>query len=673
MTLGAAIMSDESRERLAREHMEKARAMKTDTQEQIEEVMKHLSLAIEVKPLSVAVLLQRAHLATRIGRYHVAIADLTFTIQLEEHGIDRRRLAAAYGSRAAVYRKLNKHKESIVDYVRAADVEPDNGTWLYELGLVYAAQGMKALAHHFVAASLSEKVTGRMSEITRFRALTSLGTCKLASGDITGAVAVLTKGLEFQETAALHNLLGIAHFLRGEYEPARSRFERAVEMDHLSSEYHTNCALCLFQLGIHSEAFKQMEYAVIKSVENARYHFYRGNIALLLGLHAPAMTDVVKAIELDPQCASHYYSKALILVATQDYEEAMAILNKAIELNPTFRAAWVHSGLLHFLRKNLFEALQCFSRALELEEEDATVHECVGLVYFDIKYYDLSAASFTRCIDLIPDDPVLYFRRGTALLLCGDLQGAYDDLQKTVCKYKFRNPEVLNSLSVVVSKLGRHLEALELAKEAVALNSKNHRYLLQQAECHFAVRDYDAVLEDLANIVSLGYATAELYYLRGRSKYALRDFCGAADDLLQAATCQPLLNECSNYCYALGVAYLCSGKNINDAEKALTRAITSHSDPPSFFYDERAKARQKLGDTKGMLEDLNFMLQRDQSDPTVLLRRSLGYKALGLYDKAARDFEKAKTLNGAREVLDCVPYEKFFEIEEVLWGNEQVE
>nr|CCC91305.1 conserved hypothetical protein [Trypanosoma congolense IL3000] len=669
MVSGPIVLTVETRERLAREHMEKARTLKTDTQEQIEEVIKHLTHVIEVKPFFIAALMQRAHLAARIGKYQLALADLTIIIQLEEYGIDRRRLAAAYGSRAAVYRKLNKNGEGIIDFSRAADVEPDNGTWLYELGLLYSVQGLKHLARQFIAASLSEKVTGRMTEGTRFRALTSLGACKLDGGDTAGAIAVLSRGFEIQETPALHNLLGIAHFLRGEYEAARLNFDRAIELDVAVGEYHTNAALCCFQLGLYSEAFKLMEYAVRKDGQNARCYFFRANIGFMLGLYSPAMTDIVRAVELDPSYAPLYYSKALVHVASEEYEGAKEALILAIQLNPKLRTALMHLGLLHYLQANYFDALECFFRALELEEEDATVHEWIGLVYCEIKYYDLAATSFTRCIDLSAENPLLYFRRGTALFLCGDVQGAYEDLQICIFEHKTRRPEALNNLSAVLRKLGKDKEALEYANEAVALNDKNHCYLLQRAECFFSLGDYSAVLEDLASITELGHESAELYYLQGRSKYALRDFHGAAEALIKASALQPGLSDCPDYCYALGVAYLCSGTKVDEAEKFLTKAITSHDNPPPLYYDERARARQRLKDTRGMLEDLNFVLQNNQNDPTIFLRRSLGYKAVGLYDEAARDFEKAKTINGAREVLENVPYEKFFDIEQVWWSN----
>nr|CCC48799.1 conserved hypothetical protein [Trypanosoma vivax Y486] len=666
-----AALSSEVRDRLAREYMEKARVLKTETSEQIEEAIKLLTFAITLKPLFVPALLQRGHHAARLGRYDVAITDFSVAIQLEDSGIDRRRLAATYGSRGSAYRKINKLTESIMDFMRAVEVEPDNGTWLYELGLTYTSQGSRVLAQHFISSSLGDKVAARMTDGVRFRAFASLGACRLSAGDINGAIAVFIKGLEIQETALMHNMLGVAHFLRDEYKMAKQRFQRALELDSTVSEYHVNSAVCFFQLGLYADALRCLEYAVTKGEKLPMYYFYRSNAALMTSLYGQATIDINEAISLEPQQASYYYTKALVYVAEGQYDSAKETLATAVEFSPSFHKAWVHYGLLHFLQRDLFAAIDCFSQALKLEEDDPLVHECMGLVYSDVKYYDLAASSFTRCIALCPNNPLYYFRRGTVLLQYGDSYGAYLDLHEAVCTRNFCEPQVLNSFSVALSRLGKDSAALEYATRAVELNNKNHRYLFQRATCNYAVGNYKAVLEDLESVLHLGHESACLYYLRAQAKYSLRDFAGAFEDLLQAATLMPQLNDCADYCYALGVAGLHTGENIADAEEAFTRAISFHTDPPLKFYNDRAKVRERVGNFVGALEDLNVILRFEQSDPTVLLRRALAHKALGNYEAAAKDFEKAKSLSCANEVLCNVPYEKFFEIEYISWDSEE--
>ncbi|KEG12274.1 TPR Domain containing protein [Trypanosoma grayi] len=661
----------DARERLAREHIEKARSLKNETTEQMEEVMRHLTLSITYNPLFVNALLLRAHQAVRLTRYDVAVADLSIVIQLEENGFDRRRLAGAYGTRGNVYRKMNKVADSIVDLSRAVEVEPDNGTWLYELGLAYSMQGSRALAQHFFASALVDKVAGRMTDIVRFRALSCLGTCKLNAGDINGAVTVLNKGLEIQETASLHNLLGITYFTREEYKVALQHFQRSLELDCLCSEYHINLGACLFQLGLMSEALKQFEDAVLKGTRQALHHFFRGNTALVLGMHPQALIDVDEAIALDPAREAHHYAKALAFIAEGRHDEAQAELNTTVELNPAFHKAWVHAGLLNFLKGELFAALNCFAQALELKEADHLVHESIGLVYYSLTYYDLAVASFTRCIALRPEEASFYFRRGAARLVQGDIHGAYLDLHEAVHERKFREPQVLHCLSVTLGQLGRDAEALEFSNEAVLLNPKNCRYLLQRAECYYAVGNYAQAVEDASTIVLLGSKCAEVYYLRARSYYALRRFKEAPEDLLQAASLQPLLRDSADYCYALGVAYLHAGTNQHEAEAVFTKAIQLHPKPPACFFDDRATVREQLGDTLGELSDLDAVLKNDPNDPNALLRRSLAHKALHRYEAAARDFEKAKSLDVVGDVLAGVPYEKLFDIDHVAWGVEE--
>lgn len=664
-----SLLTRDMRDRLAREHIENARSLKVDSAEQAEEALRQLTLAITYNPLYVNALFFRAHVAGRLGHYDMAIADFSITIQLEENSFDYRRLAAAYGGRGGIFRKVNKIAESITDFMRAIEVESDNGTWLYELGLTYLMQGSKALAQHFFALALGDKVTGRMTDNVRFRTYVSLGTCKLGAGDITGAELVLAKGLEIQETAPLRSLLGVTHFLRGEYEKAANDFIKALEMDGLSSEYHVNLGVCYFQLGIMSDALKHFEDAVLRGTKQAVQYFFRGNTELVLGMYPQSIMDLNEAIALDPLREGYHYSKSLAFMEEGNHEEAGKELLIALDLNSDFRTAWVHLGLLRCLQGDLFAALECFTRALELEEADDLVHEFVGLVYFGLKYYDLAVESFSRCIQLRPENALFYFRRGTAFIERGDLYGAYLDLREAVHERGFRESPALHSFSVVLSQLDRHEEALENADAAVMKNNRNCTYLLHRAQCHYVLGNYTDVLADASRLEELGHESAEMFYMCACAHHALRSFSDVAENLQRAVKLQPILSHNPDYCYALGVAYLSSGQNLEGAVDAFTRAIETHPEPPSRFFDARANARQRLGDAAGVLADLDVVLSEEQLDPTVWLRRSLANKALQQYAASARDFEKAKALDAAGGSLAHVAYEKFFEIDQISFDE----
>ncbi|MGB5686598.1 MAG: tetratricopeptide repeat protein, partial [Candidatus Electrothrix sp.] len=107
-----------------------------------------------------------------------------------------------------------------------------------------------------------------------------LGSCLRDLGRFEEAVPVLEQGLACdEERPDLHNILGVCHFKADRFEQAVHHFQRAIELNPVSSIDYANLALNQQRLGRKQEAITNYQIALGQDADIA---FAAENLALLL-------------------------------------------------------------------------------------------------------------------------------------------------------------------------------------------------------------------------------------------------------------------------------------------------------------------------------------------------------------------------------------------------------
>lgn len=628
----------------AREHYDAARRIKIESEEQLKQAIFHLNASIELEPTYVSALLLRANIGMRNRDYCVAIADLSLVLQVLSGGltIERRRLASVYGLRANIFVKQRKYQEALHDLQKAIEVESDNGVWLYEMGRVYLAQENQPFAQYYFQTCLNEKQY-KLQEHSKFKALFSLGICRLRNGDTCGALTTFTKARDLNDTAPLRNYMGLSSYKAGFYKSAAEHFSRAVEMSASSYEYHFNLAITRFRIGDLVSSHLSFSTAALQK-ETPTLLYFRGLIQLGLKQLEEAKEDLDSAIKEDGQ-PRFYFGKCLLLMVQSKVDEAEEACKVALGLHPNNRRCLAHQGIIQHYRGNLHAAVKLLHQALDLQNDDPILTEYIGLVYSDLGHHDTAKRFFDRCCLLHPECGRFYFRKAVSQCCTGDFFGANESISIAIDDLCEKNPMSFHVRSVALKKLGRLDKALVWAGKAIAGNKRNPKFYLNRGDIFYQLRRYDECINDVDILVEIEKDSGEGFYLRGRALYAIRRAEEAAKNFQRAAELVPALLHKDAFHYCAGVVNANAGK-LNEAEKHFSRAIECSSGPLSVvYYHERAKVYQAVSKPLAALSDLNMVLRYEPNNFNAILRRSFSLKVLGKFEEAAKDWRLARRLD----------------------------
>lgn len=661
----------------AREHYDVARKMKITSEEQVREAIRHLNSCLEVKPTMLPALLMRANCSARIRHYSTAIADLSLAIQVLKGSFqhsggllatsEKRRLAALYGQRGTMYVKQERYQEGLVDFQKATDIEVDNGVWMYEIGRVYLAQQNPPFAQYYFQTCLNDKLY-KISDTVKFKALCSLGKCKLSSGDTREALATFLKAKDISDTATLRNYMGLSSYRAGYYKAAVDYFLRAVEMDRSSLEYHMNLAIAAYRSGNLKDA-EQYFFSASLQGETPKLFYFRGLVQLALGSFSKAEEDFDEAIRLDEPQTRYHYAKVLLFMSQSKVDEAEQSCQTALSISPNHRRCVAHQGIISHYRGDLHRAIDMLQAALHQKPEDVILMERLGLVYCDLGYYDAATRCFDRCCAQKADSGVFFFRKAVSQVSAGDVFGGYQSIVRSMDKLHHRTPMSCHIRSVALRKLGRLEDALSWSRRAIEKNPRHYKLFLNQAEVYYELHQYRQSIESIDVLLSIKKDVGEAYYLRGRALHAINRSAAAAEDFKKSAELIPALKAAEEFNYCSGVV-CANAQQWEDACGFFTQAINC-SGPPKFirYYHERAKVLQHLDKQAEAVKDLSVVLNHEPNNFRAVLRRCFSYKQLQMFNESAADWKSAVILDEEGLLEGCSGIPSLYNVKEVPFSS----
>ena len=157
-------------------------------------------------------------------------------------------------------------------------------------------------------------------------------------------------------------------------------------------------------------------------------------------------------------------------------------------------------------------------------------------------------------------------------------------------------------------------------------------------------------------VTSLSYCqTAEEYFKRGVSKFNLKDYQGAIEDITKAIEINPKDSDAFNY---RGLAFNYIGfetgeiKNFDNAFEDYSKAIELDSKNASAYHN-RGLFKYYSEDAKGAIDDLTEASKLDPKDNTNYFTLGLAKLKLNQKESACLDFNKAKEL-GNEEAIEMI-------------------
>jgi len=121
-----------------------------------------------------------------------------------------------------------------------------------------------------------------------------------AQKDYLDAIDFYKAALQKNESAMLHNKVGVSLLQLSKYSDSRKEFERAIRLDSSYAEGHNNLAVIFYVNRQYSSAIKEYRRAIKLNPNSASFHSNLGSAYFSRKDFEKATKEYARAMELDP-------------------------------------------------------------------------------------------------------------------------------------------------------------------------------------------------------------------------------------------------------------------------------------------------------------------------------------------------------------------------------------
>lgn len=249
--------------------------------------------------------------------------------------------------------------------------------------------------------------------------------------------------------------------------------------------------------------------------------------------------------------ADDFFLQAQAQIDREEYDNAIATLNQALNLNPNYSEAYALRGFAQARLGKGSAALADSEQAIRLDPENARSYLVRGLVRSRIGELPEALADANQGVRLQPSFPGAYGLRGTVRLLMEDYAGAVADMKKSA--------ELMRSQ-------GQTAQAKSIEQGIPVFSN-----------------------------LTQGQGTYQHYMARAAVRLQLKDQIGAVSDFQAAASLSRQQQQMPQYLIAKSM--------LRVTDPSAAQRYATQDNPQAVFTDSRA-----------MLEQLNYALQRNPND-----------------------------------------------------------
>uniref|UniRef100_A0A3P9IBC1 dolichyl-phosphate-mannose--protein mannosyltransferase n=1 Tax=Oryzias latipes TaxID=8090 RepID=A0A3P9IBC1_ORYLA len=222
--------------------------------------------------------------------------------------------------------------------------------------------------------------------------------------------------------------------------------------------YHYNTALRLYPR--HASALNNLG-TLTNSLETAE-HYYR------------------KALDINPQHNRALFNLGNLLRTQGKDKEAEALLKNSIRYGPHFADAFSSLASLYADQERFVEAKEVYIKGIKNCPDSSDLHNNYGVFLVNTGEGELAAAHYQRAIQLKPAHYVAMANLGRLLRASNENDEAESWFKQAL--QIARKVDVLTPLGALYYNTGRFYEALEVYREAAALQPRSTDILLALAQ-----------------------------------------------------------------------------------------------------------------------------------------------------------------------------------------------
>jgi tetratricopeptide (TPR) repeat protein len=351
--------------------------------------LKHLEIAVRLKPDSVVARTNMAANLTHSGQLDLAEAQLRKALALAPHDFDTNHNLADF------YLQSNRVADALPLLEQAHRINPSSYNTGYDLALAFFLIGRSGDARTLIQSLMAQKNTGELHNLS--------GQIEEKDGRYLQAADQFQIAAQMDPSEDNLFTLGSELLLHRTYEPAIEVFQVANQRYPKSPRLLIGLGMALYSQGKYEESIKSLlEAADLDPTDRRCYLFLSKSY-----LSSPNQADDViqrfrRYSELQPSnaLAQYYYGMSLwkgkrLEETSVDYRTVESLLQKSIALDGTLADAHLQLGILYADQHESAKSLPEYQRALELSPNLPDAHYRLGQYYARAGQKDQAQKEFT--------------------------------------------------------------------------------------------------------------------------------------------------------------------------------------------------------------------------------------------------------------------------------------
>ena len=536
--------------------------------------------------------------------------------------------------------------------------------------------------------SIRRNTVHLQNDENKFMSFYNKGTCLRKIQQFDKSIEALKAAIEIKsDDSAAHNNLGLSFFERAreavsaqeqksveqeeilnqsDLQDAINEFAKAiqhlqlerqqqlsVEIQHQAADYYSNKGLAHYhsQEGELGEALDHLDQAISYNGAEPIYYLHRGNIYLEMKKYDEAIEDYQRAIKIEPNNPRFLHSMGLAYEILGDKSNAIKFYEESLELDDNYFASRFHLGKQYHKNQEFNKALQCFTRVLQVfvNSKDTFMHR--GKVYQDMGNHQFAIQDFNSAIEIDPCS-WSYFHRGVSKLKSRNIKDAEADFKKALdieqekhIPENDRNPGIYDGLGSCYHIVQDYQQAMHYFDTAVERDPKNILFLMNRSQCFFDQSLFQEAIDDLSTALGTegNDSHPQLLYKLGLAFFAFDKYRRCIRTMKRAIKAGPYLTYEADIYYHTGLAF-CRLERFEESIFPFSKAISLIPNDIRYIH-ERAKALQMIDQHQMAIDNFSDVIKKNPKNAHAYFRRAFSLKALGKYEPAALDFEKAKALD----------------------------
>lgn len=240
--------------------------------------------------------------------------------------------------------------------------------------------------------------------------------------------------------------------------------------------------------------------------------------------------------------ATAHNNLGLSLFEKEDYEEALVSYGKAIKLAET-SIYYNNRGLANFYSDKLEEAKKDFDLAIAMDPEDITIYLNRGNMHLHNRDFSLAHDDYDVALAKDRSNPKLWHSKGLAF----QQQAEYEESQigpRHPRLYSWAiqmfqeslelQPSFISAnfhIGLMYHKTEQYKEALQCFSRVLEKIKNDKTVYMARGNVYSDMGNHQLAIKDFSSALALEPKLVEGYFKRGMSKFCIRSYLDAIDDL----------------------------------------------------------------------------------------------------------------------------------------------